>query len=525
MQLIENITRQYATPGSQLEAAKALWRYRLGAVQVKTPDDNINRMLNVWLPYQTTASRLWARAGFYQAGGAIGFRDQLQDMLVLLDTRPDEVREHILLCAEHQYIEGDVMHWWHPPVMSSAQTDRNSLGRGVRTRLSDDKLFMPYMTALYIAHSGDAAVLSAVRPYIKSEPLADGAEDRYEEARASGESGDLLDHCLRAIGSVRMGEHGCPLMGGGDWNDAMNKIGGDGKGESVWLGFFFVTVCRLFAAVCPKEIAVDLRARAAKVLYAIEVSAWDGEWYRRAWFDDGCVIGSSESCECRIDAIAQSWSVLAGADAKRSSMAVDSAVKRLYMPEEGIMRLLDPPFDGKLSPGYIRGYIPGVRENGGQYTHGAAWTVMALARLGETTRAWEIYQALLPQSHSYDKESAETYRVEPYVAAADVYTNPQQLGRGGWTWYTGAAAWLYHIGLRELMGFEKCGSRARLVTANANPMWERYEVVYQAGGSAYHLQARQGADEVMLDGAPVSNKDGFVELRDDGRTHLAVYPV
>lgn len=502
----------FGNPAKRLELARATWRMRLGVVSVKTPDPAINLMLGQWLPYQTTASRLWARAGFYQAGGAIGFRDQLQDMLALLYTRPDEARDHILSAASHQYESGDVQHWWHPPAL------------GVRTRLTDDKLFLPYMTAEYVEATGDRSILKVERPYLKDAPIPDGSEDLYGEGEFTAVTGTVMEHCLRALDNVKTGPHGIPLMGAGDWNDAMNRVGINGRGESVWLGFFCVVCLRGFAELCGDEDAKRLRDRAGHMMTAIENSGWDGEWYRRAWFDDGKTLGSAESPECRIDCIAQSWSAIAGADRARSEQAMQSALERLYDPETGVMRLLDPPFNGVCAPGYIRGYLPGVRENGGQYTHGAAWASLALSRLGHHEAAWALFARLLPTSHTRTDAAIRRYRAEPYVAAADVYANPQQMGRGGWTWYTGAAAWLYWIGVRELLGFEKKGSRARL-KPTAPPNWDRYEVVYRWGTSAYHLQARRSAEYATLDGARISDPDGWIELRKDGKAHLAVYPL
>ncbi|MDR1569584.1 MAG: hypothetical protein LBS72_03730 [Oscillospiraceae bacterium] len=521
MQRVQDIVRAFDNPSNRLDAVKSLWHFRLNALTVKTPDAGLNRMLNTWLPYQTTASRLWARAGFYQAGGAIGFRDQLQDMLVLLYTRPDEVRAHILEAASHQFVEGDVMHWWHPPAM------------GVRTRLSDDKLFLPYMTAMYIESTEDASILRAARPFLAGKPLPEGAEDQYGEAPPTSQTATLMEHCLRALDSVKLGVHGIPLIGHGDWNDALNRVGENGKGESVWLGFFYVECLRKFGVLCDEQTRGRLHDNADGILKAIERHAWDGSWYRRAWFDDGMAIGSRESPECEIDAIAQSWAVIAGADRARAEQAVDSAIERLYDDETGVLRLLDPPFNGACSPGYIRGYLPGVRENGGQYTHGASWIALALATLGRREQAWRIYRRLLPDTHSRFMEEAANYRVEPYVVAADVYSNPQQMGRGGWTWYTGAAAWLYNIGIRHLLGFEKRGLKIRLNASaqdafggGAPAAWDRYEMVFRWGASAYHLQARRDVRGAMLDGVRIPEiKNGWVDLRDDGRDHLAVYPM
>ncbi|GHV25861.1 hypothetical protein FACS18948_0230 [Clostridia bacterium] len=533
---IRDIIKSYDNPSARLEETRSLWRVRLSAVTVKTPNHILNRMLNEWLPYQTTVSRLWARAGFYQAGGAIGFRDQLQDMLVLLDTRPDEVRAHILNCAAHQFVAGDVMHWWHPPM------------RGVRTRLTDDRLFLPYITALYIKRSGDLAILNVKRPFACGLPIPDGKDDLYSESTETGVTEALHEHCLRALDSIELSERGIPLIGGGDWNDALSHVGHNGRGESVWLGWFYAVCLRIFAEYCDDKTAKRLLDKSGAIIKSVEEHAWDGDWYRRATFDDGCPIGSADNRECQIDAIAQSWAAIAGADTSRSIKAVNSAMERLYDADNGILRLLDPPFatlpthragsegqnaDDARNPGYIRGYLPGIRENGGQYTHGAAWMVMALAELGDTERAWTLYESLLPSSHSNTPENAAAYRVEPYVVAADIYTNPQQYGRGGWTWYTGAAAWMYHIGLRVLLGFDKDGQRIRLSTSRNGKIalgatvpsgWERYEIVYRYGRATYRLQARRDQEFITFDGGVIpKDSEGWVNLIDDGKDHLAVY--
>ena len=486
------------------------WNDRLGRLVLRTPDAAMNAVLGRWLPYQTTASRLYARAGFYQAGGAIGFRDQLQDMLVLLYTDPDSVRGHLLLCAAHQFEDGDVQHWWHPPA------------RGVRTRMTDDLLFLPFMTAAYVTATDDRSVLSEEIPYLQNVDIPDGQEDYYGEAIPTAEKASLTDHCLRAIERVALGEHGIPLIGTGDWNDAMSRVGIEGKGESIWLGWFYSVTARFFAPLCAPERQDALLRLADEVLRATDENGWDGDWYRRAYMDDGTPLGSALGDVCRIDCIAQCWAVLAGAPEKRANQAMDALLSQLVDRELGIVRLLAPAFDDtKLEPGYIKGYLPGVRENGGQYTHGAAWAVLALRKLGRIQEAWEIFRMLLPYTHAETEQAANRYRVEPYVSAADIYANAQQPGRGGWTWYTGSAAWIYVAGIYVLLGFEKQGERIRLKpTLPAD--WDAFEIVYRSQGSTYVLRADRNAGDISLDGNP--NPDGWITLTQDGAQHEAVFP-
>ncbi len=433
------------------ERVKDYWTHTVGALQVETPDAAINIITNGWLTYQTLSSRLWGRSGYYQSGGAFGFRDQLQDVLSLLYTTPQLAREQILLSAAHQFKEGDVQHWWHPPT-----------GRGVRTKCSDDFLWLPYVTSLYIANTGDSEVLDELIPFIEGRQLNPGEESYYDLPTISGNAVKLYDHCVRAIkNSLTYGEHGLPLIGTGDWNDGYDRVGKDGKGESVWLAFFLYEILIRFAEIATLNndlvFADECKKAAQQLKENIDKNAWDGQWYKRAWFDNGTPLGSSTNDECQIDSIAQSWSVLSGAgEAQRANMAMESAYKNLVQKEVGIIQLLEPPFDKlDLNPGYIKGYVPGVRENGGQYTHAAIWMIMAFAKLGNNKRLWELLRMINPINHSNTSEKMAIYKVEPYVLAADVYARAPHAGRGGWTWYTGSAGWMYRLIIESFLGLQR----------------------------------------------------------------------
>ncbi len=493
--------------GALMRRIRAYWRERLGGLMLFHGESRLERMMNLWLPYQVRASRLMARMGPYQAGGAFGFRDQLQDQLALMHTEPGLVRRHILLCAAHQYREGDVQHWWHPE------------RRGVRTRISDDKLFLPYLTALYIQVTGDADILSCPAPYLLSPPLAEGERERYEEPEESDFQESLLAHCLRAIDSVGLGGHDLPLMGGGDWNDGMNRVGGR-NGESVWLGFFLALVLREFAPLCPPEMKNRLDALRRRVLAGCE-QAWTGKWYLRAYADSGEPLGGPDTDPPRIDLISQCFAVLAGAPREHARAALSQAAALLYDRENAMVRLLSPPFRPEENAGYIGGYLPGIRENGGQYSHAVPWLIAALCRFGENRLAWEIARAMLPAGHGDTRKKALRYRVEPYVLAGDIYAG-ENPGRGGWSWYTGSAAWLYYVLLTLLLGFEKRGDRARLVPC-PEPGMEEYTLIYHFGDAAYHFTAARDIPFPTLDGEKL--RDGWVTLRADGRTHEARFPL
>lgn len=498
-----------------LKKVKNYWAETIGALQVETPDTSINIITNGWLTYQTISSRMWGRSGFYQSGGAFGFRDQLQDVMSLLHTRPELAREQILLSASRQFKEGDVQHWWHPPS-----------GRGVRTRISDDYLWLPLVTAYYIKYTGDIGILNVVVDFLDGRQLNPGEESYYDLPLIAHTPAPLYEHCVRAIKhGLNFGEHGLPLIGTGDWNDGFDKVGQHGKGESVWLGFFLFEILNRFAESAEQhneQAFVDLcRQEASKLKANIDKSAWDGEWYKRAWFDDGTPLGSKTDEECKIDSISQSWSVLSGGgNEKLIHTAMESAYQHLVQNEVGLIKLLEPAFDkSDLNPGYIKGYVPGVRENGGQYTHAAVWMIMAFAKLGNNERVWELLNMINPLNHGRTAADIAIYKVEPYVLAADVYSRDPHAGRGGWTWYTGSAGWMYRLIIESFLGMRQEGDKIRFIPCVPDE-WESFKAHYRYKNTVYHIEVIQnstGKNTLTLDG--VEQKDSYITLKDDNVEH------
>jgi cyclic beta-1,2-glucan synthetase len=517
---VRDLLHRYKDPGSVRAAwdeVREGWDRMLTAVQVQTPDPSVDVLVNRWLAYQVLSCRVWGRSGLYQSSGAYGFRDQLQDVMALVYGAPEETRAHILRAASRQFAEGDVQHWWHPPA-----------GKGVRTRISDDYLFLPFVVCHYVFVTGDATILDEQVPFLSAPPLKPDQEEDYGSPPA-GESATIYEHCVRALkNGLHFGAHGLPLMGAGDWNDGMNKVGIHGKGESVWNGWFFLTCLHRFAELADarsdSDFAKSCREQAERLRVAVEEHAWDGDWYRRAYFDDGTPLGSAQNDECQIDSIAQSWAVISGvAEPQRARRAMAAIEEKLIRRDPGMILLFAPPFDkGKLQPGYIKGYVPGIRENGGQYTHASTWVVEAAARLGQGDRAKEYFDLLNPIKHTLTPEDVEHYKVEPYVVVADIYGHPPHKGRGGWTWYTGSAGWLYRVMLESILGFQLRGNRLRIEPCIPKS-WPSFTLVYRHRSATYHIRVEnpsgveRGVEEVHVDGQRQEGKE--VVLQDDRKEH------
>ncbi|NLC32488.1 MAG: glycosyl transferase [Clostridiales bacterium] len=517
---VDKLSLRYQNVGEAKESlrlVKEFWKNKLESTIVKTPTRSMNLMLNGWLQYQVVACRLWARSAFYQAGGAYGYRDQLQDCLSVAYEWPHIARAQILHHARHQFLEGDVQHWWHEG------------GGGIRSRITDDRLWLPYVTAEYIRITGDRDILHEMQPFLEDAPLAEGEDERYSTPGISAFESTLYDHCLRAIEiSLQFGEHGLPLMGTGDWNDGMNAVGEEGKGESVWMGWFLATVLQMFAPMCTlmgeEEQAEKYLQIRKTTLAAIEEHAWDGNWYRRAYFDDGSVMGSAQNIECKIDSISQTWAVISGgADPQRAQTAMNSLLVHLVDFENGLMKLLTPPFNNAESdPGYIKAYVPGVRENGGQYSHAAAWVIIAFAKIGDGDRAWELFRLINPIKHTGSRRETFRYKVEPYVMAADVYTAYPHEGRGGWTWYTGSDGWMYRAGLENILGLQK--NADTMVMDPCIPRnWSDYELAYRFMDTNYAIKVSnpenisRGVRSITLDG--ILSPGNTFPLVNDGQDH------
>ena len=522
----------------EYENTKRYWKELLGNIKVETPVESMNILLNGWLLYQTLSSRMFARTGYYQSGGAYGFRDQLQDCIGLKYISSQILKNQIIKHCEHQFIEGDVEHWWH-----------EETSRGIRTRFSDDLLWLPYMVAEYINFTGDSSILEENVAYVKGAVLPEGVDENYDLYPKSEKMETVYMHCIRAIEkSLNFGENGLPKIGTGDWNDGFSNVGSKGKGESVWLGFFQYVVLEKFVEICEKygekleenlvvnainnnnienqeaseQVLVQNRVQKYKRIMEdlkrhLNTNGWDGRWYKRAFMDDGNVLGSIQNEECRIDSIAQSWATISGAgDNDKKYISLNSLENHLVDKEAGIIKLLDPPFEKiKLEPGYIKAYIPGTRENGGQYTHAAIWTIIAEAMLGFGDKATEFFRMINPIEHARTKEEAKKYKVEPYVVAADIYGG-ELAGRGGWTWYTGSSSWMYEAGIKYILGIN-IQKNVLKIEPHIPESWKEYKIRYKYGNSIYNIKVtniKEGKEKLKINGNEIEGNE--IILKNDG---------
>ena len=518
---IKEITSKYLKQEEcelEFKDTKKYWFELIDKLQVKTPIESMNIILNGWTVYQTIASRIFAKSGYYQSGGAIGFRDQLQDTLGMKYIDINLMKEQIIKASRHQFKEGDVLHWWH-------EEDE----RGIRTRFSDDLLWLPYVVYEYIKYTSDESILDIQTNYLEGKILEEGIDEKYDHYEKGNIADTIYKHCISAIEkSINFGENGLPKIGSGDWNDGFSNVGNKGKGESVWLGFFFYEVLNRFIQICTIKQDFNLVKRYEEIMQnlkkSLNTNGWDGRWFKRAFTDDGAVLGSMENSECKIDNISQSWSVISNAaDNDKKYIAMESLENNLVDKENGVIKLLDPPFqNGKLEPGYIKSYLPGVRENGGQYTHGAIWAIIAQTILGFGEKAVEYFKIINPIEHSRTKEAAFKYKVEPYVVAADVYASGNLVGRGGWTWYTGSSSWLYKAGIENIIGF-KIQKNKIYIEPCIPTEWKEYDIRYRYNKSIYNIKVKNpngknvGTEKIVVDGKEIKEK--FINLVDDNNIH------